>query len=52
MNRDELNELYRELENRMHKIIAPFASLHKGYDFSCGYYSGHYHKNANLKHTE
>ena len=30
MNRDELNEIYRELENRMHKIIAPFTSLHKG----------------------
>ena len=44
MNRDELNEIYRELENRMHKIIAPFTSLHKGFDFSCGYYSGHYHK--------
>jgi len=50
MNRDELNELYRELENRMHKIIAPFASLHKGYDFSCGYYSGHYHKNVEGKY--
>ena len=51
MNRDELNELYRELENRMHKIIAPFASLHKGYDFSCGYYSGHYHKNVEGKYV-
>lgn len=51
MNRDELNEFYRELENRMHKIIAPFASLHKGYDFSCGYYNGHYHKNAEGKYV-
>ena len=46
MNRNELNELYRELENRMHKIVAPFTSLHKGFNFSCGYYSGRYHKNA------
>ena len=30
MNRDELNEIYRELENRMHKIIVLFTSLHKG----------------------
>ena len=44
MNRDELNEIYRELESRMHRITAPFTSLHKGFDFSCGYYSGHYHK--------
>lgn len=46
MNRDELNAIYRELENQMHKIVAPFTSLHKGFDFSCGYYSGHYSKNA------
>lgn len=46
MNRDVLNDIYRELENRMHRITAPFTSLHKGFDFSYGYYSGHYHKNA------
>lgn len=34
MNRDELNEIYRELENRMHRIVAPFTLLHKGFDFS------------------
>ena len=51
MNRDELNEIYRELENRMQEIVAPFASLHKGFDFSCGYYSGHYHKNAEGKYV-
>ena len=51
MNRDELNAIYRELENRMHKIVAPFTSLHKGFDFSCGYYSGHYHKNAEGKYV-
>ena len=50
MDRDKLNEIYKKLENRMHKIIAPFASLHKGYDFSCGYYSGHYHKNVEGKY--
>ena len=51
MNRDELNLIYRKLENRMHRIIAPFTSLHKGFDFSCGYYSGHYHKNAEDKYV-
>lgn len=51
MNRDELNEIYKKLENRMHRIIAPFTSLHKGFDFSCGYYSGHYHKNAEGKYV-
>ncbi len=51
MNRDELNEIYRGLENRMHRIVAPFTSLHKGFDFSCGYYSGHYHKNVEGKYV-
>ena len=51
MNRDELNEIYRELENQMHRIVAPFTLLHKGFDFSCGYYSGHYHKNAEGKYV-
>ena len=51
MNRDEMNEIYRGLENRMHRIVAPFASLHKGFDFSCGYYSGHYHKNVEGKYV-
>lgn len=51
MNRGGLNAIYRELENRMHKIVAPFTSLHKGFDFSCGYYSGHYHKNAEGKYV-
>ena len=51
MDRDELNEIYRELENRMHRITALFSSLHKGFDFSCGYYNGHYHKNAEGKYV-
>ncbi len=51
MSRDELNDIYRELENRIHKIVAPFTSLHKGFDFSCGYYSGHYHKNTAGKYV-
>ena len=51
MNRNELNEIYRELEKRMHRIVAPFTLLHKGFDFSCGYYSGHYHKNAEGKYV-
>ncbi len=51
MNRDELNEIYKKLENRMHRIIAPFTSLHKGFDFSCGYYSGHYQKDVDGKYV-
>ncbi len=30
MNRDELNEIYKKLENQMHMIIALFTPLHKG----------------------
>ena len=44
MNREELNKIYRDLESRMHRITASFTSVHNGFDFSCGYYSGHYHK--------
>lgn len=51
MDRDKLNEIYKKLENRMYRIVAPFTSLHKGFDFSCGYYSGHYHKNAEGKYV-
>lgn len=51
MNRDELNQIYKELESRMHRITAPFTSLHKGFDFSCGYYRGHYHKDAEGKYV-
>ena len=51
MNRDELNDIYRKLENRMHRIVAPFTSLHKGFDCSCGYYSGHYQKNVEGKYV-
>jgi len=51
MRRDELNDIYRKLENRMHRIVALFTSLHKGFDCSCGYYSGHYHKNAEGKYV-
>ena len=51
MSRDELNNIYRELENRIHRITAPFTSSHKGFDFSCGYYSGHYHKNTEGKYV-
>ena len=51
MDRDKLNEIYKKLENRMYRIVAPFTSPHKGFDFSCGYYSGHYHKNAEGKYV-
>ena len=51
MNREELNEVYKKLDLRMHKIAAPFTSLHKEYDFSCGYYNGHYHKATDGKYV-
>lgn len=44
MKRNELNEIYKDLEKRMHRITAPFTLLHNSFDFSCGYYNGHYHK--------
>ncbi len=50
MKRDELNEIYRSLENKMNELRTPFLQLHKGYKHTCGYFSGHYHKNAEGKY--
>lgn len=51
MKRDELNEVYQKLESKMHEIVAPFTSLHKGHPFTCAYYNGHYFKNSDGKYT-
>ena len=46
MNRNELNEVYKKLESKMHELTTLFNSLHKGFQYTCAYYSGHYYKNA------
>lgn len=51
MCREELNEVYKKLESKMHDIAAPFISLHNGFDFICGYYNGHYHKDSEGKYV-
>ncbi len=46
MNREELNAIYKELEDRAQKIMDSLSSLQNGFDVSYGYYNGHYHKGA------
>ena len=38
MNREELIVIYKEMEDRIQKIMAPLTSLHKRFDLSCGYF--------------
>jgi len=49
--REDLNEIYKKLESKMHDITALLTSLHNGFDFTCGYFNGHYHKDANGKYV-
>ena len=51
MCREDLNEIYKKLESKMHDITALLTSLHNGFDFTCGYFNGHYHKDANGKYV-
>lgn len=46
MNREELNQVYKGLDTKARNIIALCISLHKGMSCTCGYYNGHYHRNA------
>jgi len=49
--REDLNEIYKKLESKMHDITVLLTSLHNGFDFTCGYFNGHYHKDANGKYV-
>jgi len=37
MNREELNAIYKELEDRAQKIMDSLSSLQNGFDMSYGY---------------
>lgn len=45
MQKDQLNEIYKELHLKAHEIANEFAGLHNGYEHSMGWYNGHYFKN-------
>ena len=50
MTREELNEVYKKLEVKTNELIAPLTAVHKGFPYTCGYYSGHYYKNIEGKY--
>lgn len=46
MNREVLNEIYKKLDFVMQKIVAQLKNVFDGFEYSCGYYNGHYNKGA------
>lgn len=43
--RDELNSLYRPLDQKAREFIASFVKLHGGFRVTSGFFNGHSHKN-------
>ena len=44
--REQLNRLYRPLDERAHVYIAEMTKLHGGFKIQSGFYNGHYHRNT------
>ena len=44
--REQLNRLYRPLDERAQEYIAEMTKLHGGFKIESGFYNGHYHKNS------
>ena len=44
--REQLNRLYRPLDERAQEYIAKMTKLHGGFKIESGFYNGHYHKNS------
>lgn len=44
--REELNRLYRQLDEKAREYISSMTRLHDGFKIDTGFYNGHYHKNA------
>lgn len=44
--REQLNHLYRKLDEKAHVYISEMTRLHGGFKIESGFYNGHYHKNA------
>lgn len=45
MNIEELNEIYKKLEQKATELYAPFCKIHNVFNYKIAYYSGHYSKN-------
>lgn len=45
MNIEELNEIYKKLEDKATQLSSPFCKIHNAFDYKVAYYSGHYSKN-------
>ncbi|MBR3293837.1 MAG: hypothetical protein IKI69_05375 [Oscillospiraceae bacterium] len=44
--REQLNRLYRLLDEKAHEYIAEMTQLRGSFKIESGFYNGHYHKNA------
>ncbi len=44
--REQLNRLYRPLNEKAHEFITEMTKLHGGFKIESGFYNGHYHKNS------
>ena len=44
--REQLNRLYRPLDDKAREFITEMTKLHGGFKIESGFYNGHYHKNA------
>ncbi len=44
--REQLNRLYRSLDERAHEFVIEMTKLHGDFKIESGFYNGHYHKNS------
>lgn len=44
-SRNDLNSLYRPLDQKAREFIANFVKLHGGFRVTSGFFNGHFHKN-------
>lgn len=45
MDRNKLNEIYCKLDGRTHELVKPFIQANGIFNYSRGYFNGHYSKN-------
>ncbi len=43
--REQLNRIYRPLDEKAHEYLSEMTKLHGGFGIESGFYNGHYHKN-------
>lgn len=51
MNRSNLNNIYKTLEDKKNELVEPFSSSQKEFQYTIGYFNGHYSKDDNGMYT-